>query len=70
MSIEKAEILLANRNFAGARKLLRSLLLRNGVDKNAMYLLSIAEAEVCNVSDALNFLSQIVAIDPHHAAAH
>ena len=70
MSIEKAKLLIANSDFAGARKFLRSLLLRNKINMNAMYLLSIAEAELGNVDEALSMLSKIIAIDPHHAEAH
>jgi len=70
MSIEKAEFSLANRDFAGARKFLRSLLLKNKINKNAMYLLSIAEAELGNVGEALDILSRIIVIDARHAAAH
>jgi len=70
MNMKKAELLLANRDFAGARKLLRGLLLRSKVNKDAMYLLSIAEAELGNVEEALNLLSRVIAMDSQHAAAH
>ena len=70
MSIEKAQLSLANNDFEEAKKILRSLLLRDKVNKDAMYLLSIAEAELGNVEEALNGLSRIIATDPQHAAAH
>lgn len=70
MKVEKAKGLLANRDFVGARKLLRSLLLKDKANKAGMYLLSIAEAELGNSQEALNILSRIIAIDPQHAAAH
>jgi tetratricopeptide (TPR) repeat protein len=70
MNIERVDRLLADRDFAGAKKLLRRLLLRDRINKDAMYLLSIADAELGNLEAALNTLSRVIAIDPVHAAAH
>jgi len=70
VSIERAQVSLSNRDFSGAKKVLKSLLLKNKINKNAMYLLSIAEAELGNVGEALEILSRIIFIDARHAAAH
>ncbi len=70
MKIEKIELLLANRDFVEAKRLLRGLLLRNKLNTHAMYLLSVAEAELGNSGVSYSILKKIVSTDPQYAVAH
>lgn len=70
MHIQKAELSLANGDFAGAKKILRSLLQRDKLNKNVLYLLSITEAQLNNFEEAINILSRLLAVDPQHPGAH
>jgi|LauGreDrversion4_2_1035121.scaffolds.fasta_scaffold14280_2 tetratricopeptide (TPR) repeat protein len=70
MDALKAQYLMQNRDFAGVKKLLTGILMRNGPSPNVLYQLSIAEAERGDFEEALEHLSRVIAIDPRYAAAH
>ena len=70
MLIDKVEVLLGNRNFIEAKKLLKRLLRSDAINSDAIYLLGIAEAELGNFDDAIALFTRVIAIEPQYGVAH
>jgi predicted O-linked N-acetylglucosamine transferase (SPINDLY family) len=70
MDLEKIHSLIDRQEFGKARKLLRSLLLKNKTNTDTLCLLAIVEGELGNAKTAVQILSKILMIEPKHPTAH